>query len=168
MSSEPAQARTVFEGNMVGLTVETWDGEEREIVERVDSVAVIATDADGNLVLVRQFRAPARSDLLELPAGTVDEGEEPLETAMRELKEETGLHGGNWRKGPVFYTSPGFCRERIHLFFAVGLEAGEADPDAGEDIELVRWPAAEITERLVEVEDGKTLAGLLLYVRAMS
>jgi ADP-ribose pyrophosphatase len=151
---------------MLGVTLERWNGEEREIVERPDSVAVVAVDQEDNVVLVRQFRAPARRPLLELPAGTVDEGEEPVQTAKRELEEETGLRGGAWRRGPVFYTTPGFCRERMHLFFAEGLEQGQARPHPGEEVELVRWPAAEIAGRLAEIEDGKTLAGLLSHARS--
>lgn len=150
---------------MVGVTVERWGGDEREIVERADSVAVVAVDRNARLPLVRQLRAPARRRLLELPAGTVDAAEPPLETAKRELAEEAGLRGGRWEAGPTFYTTPGFCRERIHLFFARGLEAGEPEPEAGEEIELVWWPVGEIERRLGEIEDAKTLAGLLLYLR---
>jgi ADP-ribose pyrophosphatase len=148
---------------MVGVTVERWGEREREIVERADSVAVVAV-ADGHAVLVRQFREAARRPLLELPAGTVDEGEEPLATAKRELAEETGLRGGRWRSGPALYTTPGFCRERIHLFFADGLEPGDPAPSGGEELELVRWPVADLASRLQEVEDAKTLAGLLLFL----
>ena len=161
----PDDAERVFAGRMVGVTVERWDEARREVVERADSVAVVALDPDGAVVLVRQFRAPARRSLLELPAGTVDEGEEPLATAQRELAEETGLRGGRWRAGPVVYTTPGFCRERIHLFFADGLEPGEASPASGEELDLVRWPVDEVAGRLGEIEDAKTLAGLLLLLR---
>ena len=156
-------ARRIFSGKLVGLTIERWNGAEREVVERADSVAVVAVDRDDRVVLVRQFRAPARDILVELPAGTVGEGEDPLATAKRELAEETGLHGGCWRRGPVFYSSPGFVRERIHLFFATALEPGKRSPDTGEELELVRWPAAEVRSRLREIKDGKTLAGLLSY-----
>ncbi len=117
------------------------------------------------MTLVRQLREAARKELLELPAGTLEEGETPLEAARRELAEEAGLTGGEWREAAVFYTTPGFCRERITLFVAEGVERGEPRPDAGERFELVRWPVAEIGERLGEIEDGKTLAGLLLYLR---
>jgi ADP-ribose pyrophosphatase len=158
------KAERLFSGNMLGVSLERWGGADKEIVERSDSVAVVALDDDERIVLVRQFRAPTRSSLLELPAGTVGEDEDPLETARRELAEETGLRDGRWKRGPVFYTSPGFLRERIHLFFAEELRPGEASPDAGEELELVRWSADVIRARLDDIEDGKTLVGLLLYL----
>ncbi len=161
----PDSAELVFSGKMLGLTRERWGDAEREIIERADSVAIVATDGERRLTLVRQFRPATRRELLELPAGTVAADEDPLATARRELSEETGLHGGRWRAGPVFFTSPGFCRERIHLFFAEGLEEGERTATDGEPIELVRWTADEAAQRLGELEDGKTLAGLVLYLR---
>ncbi len=165
---EPEAARTVFEGKILALRLERWGGRELEVVGRADSVAVVAVDREGALVLVRQFRAPARRHLLELPAGTVGERERPEATARRELEEETGLRGGHWRSGPSFFTTPGFCRERIHLFFAEELEPGEARPGGGEEIELVRFRAHEIESRLDEIEDAKTLTGLVLYLRGLA
>ena len=165
MSLEPDSARRVYEGRLLGLTVERWGEHEREIVEHPGAVAIVAVDAEGYVALVRQLREPARKRLLELPAGTAEPGEEPLATARRELREECGLSGGEWRELAAFWTTPGFCRERMHVFAAEGVEQGEAAPAPDEELELVRWPVAEVGERLGEIEDAKTLAGLLLYLR---
>ncbi len=164
MSFEPDSARRVYEGSLLGLTVERWGEHEREIVEHPGAVAIVAVDGDGFVTLVRQLREPARKRLLELPAGTAEPGEEPLETARRELQEECGLTGGEWRELAAFWTTPGFCREQMHVFAAESVERGEASPAADEDLELGRWPVAEVGERLREIEDAKTLAGLLLYL----
>ena len=165
MSLEPDSARRVYEGSLLGLTVERWGENEREIVEHPGAVAIVAVDDEKYVTLVRQLREPARKRLLELPAGTAEEGEEPLETARRELQEECGLTGGEWRELAAFWTTPGFCRERMHVFAAEGVERGEASPAPDEELELVRWRVGEIAERLHEIEDAKTLAGLLLYLR---
>jgi ADP-ribose diphosphatase len=166
VSLEPDSARRVYEGRLIGLTVERWGAHEREIVEHPGAVAIVAVDDAGFVTLVRQLREPARKRLLELPAGTAEPGEEPLETAQRELREECGLTGGDWRELAAFWTTPGFCRERMHLFSAEGVEPGEASPADDEELELVRWPVTEIAARLHEIEDAKTLAGLLLYLDA--
>ena len=165
MSLEPDSARRVYEGSLVGLTVERWGDNEREIVEHPGAVAIVAVDGEGYVTLVRQLREPARRRLLELPAGTAEEGEEPLETARRELQEECGLTGGRWRELAAFWTTPGFCRERMHVFAAEGVERGEASPAADEELELVRWAVTDVRKRLHEIEDAKTLAGLLLYLQ---
>jgi ADP-ribose pyrophosphatase len=162
---EPDRSERPYEGDVLAVTVEHWGDAKREIVERADSVAVVATDGEDRLVLVRQPREAARRELVELPAGTIDDDEDPLETAKRELREETGLTGGRWRRGPAVFSTPGFCRERMHLFLAEGLVEGDADPDSGERIEVLRWSAVEVEERLDEIEDAKTLAGMLLYLR---
>jgi ADP-ribose pyrophosphatase len=164
VSLEPDSARSVYEGRLLGLTVERWGAHEREIVEHPGAVAIVAVDDEGHVALVRQLREATRQYLLELPAGTAEPGEEPLETAKRELREECGLTGGAWRHLASFWTTPGFCRERMHVFAAEGVERGEASPADDEELELVRWPVGEIRERLHEIEDAKTLAGLLLYL----
>lgn len=163
---KPDEARTVYEGRLLAVTVERWGAYEREIVEHPGAVAIVAVDPDDRVTLVRQLREATRGALLEIPAGTAEPGESALETARRELAEETGLRGGEWRQAAVFWTTPGFTRERMTLFFAEGVEAGDAEPEEDESFELVRWPVAEIGERLGEIEDAKTLAGLLLYLRA--
>ena len=161
---KPDEARTVYDGKLIDVTLERWGEHEREIVEHPGAVAIVAVDAEERVTLVRQLREPARKELLELPAGTLEKGEEPLATARRELEEETGLRDGSWRELAAFYTTPGFCRERMRLFVAEGVEEGEARPAADEAIELVHVPVGELRERVRELEDAKTIAGVLLYL----
>lgn len=161
----PDAARTVWQGRLLAVTLEQWGRHEREIVEHPGAVTIVAVDRENRVALVRQFREATRKHLLELPAGTLDPGEDPLTTARRELEEETGLTGGEWREVTQFWTVPGFCRELMTLFFAEGVEAGEARPEPDEDLELVLWPVAEIEERLGEIQDAKSLTGLLLYLK---
>jgi ADP-ribose pyrophosphatase len=155
----------VWEGRLFSVVEETWGERRRQIVEHPGSVAIVAVDAEGRLVLARQFREAVRGELLELPAGVLEPGEIPLDAARRELAEETGLHGGEWRELRVIHPSPGFLREPVTLFLAEELEEGEASPDANEDVELVRFGAAELPSLLDGLEDAKTLAGVLLYLR---
>ena len=163
--SEPSATKTVYDGKQFDVAVETWGKRDREIVQHPGATAVVAIDREGCVTLVRQLREPARKELLELPAGTLEEGEDPLTTAQRELTEETGLRGGRWRKLGAFFTTPGFCNERMHVFLAEDVERGEAEPDDDEDVAVVRWPVAELEQKLDELEDAKTLAGLLLYLQ---
>jgi ADP-ribose pyrophosphatase len=162
---EPTARRTVYEGKLFDVVVEDWGGREREIVEHPGSTAVVAIDDEGFVALVRQIREPARKHLLELPAGTLEPGEEPLESARRELAEEVGLRGGDWQELAAFYTTPGFCRERMQVFLAENVERGDPNTEDDEDVEVVRWRIDEIESRLEELEDAKTIAGLLLYLR---
>ena len=153
--------------------MKAWEGERfwvevsdgREIARTPEAVAVVAVDGDDRIVLVRQERPAAGKKLLELPAGLVDEGEDPLESAQRELREETGLHGGTWKALRSFFSSPGFTDERIALFAAEGVEEGERDLDDGEEVEVVRWSRRELLSNLDELEDATSLVGLLLYLR---
>lgn len=151
----------IFEGKM--LTLEVEDG--MEIVRHASAVAIVAVDAEERVVLVRQARPAVGGSLLEIPAGKLDPGEQPLAAAKRELREETGLHGGEWVEQAAVYASPGFTDEKFHLFVATGLDEGDADPDDGEELEVVRVPVSGLPGLIAEVEDAKTLAGLLLYLR---
>src|SRR5919202_252329 len=103
---EPSAAKTVYDGKQFDVVVETWGDRHREIVRHPGATAIVAVDREGCVTLVRQLREPARKELLELPAGTLEEGEEPLTTAQRELTEETGLRGGSWRELGAFWTTP--------------------------------------------------------------
>ena len=150
-----------FEGKLIDVVVE--DG--KEIVVHGPVVAIVPVDRDGRVTLVRQERPAVGGSVLELPAGGIEEGESPLESARRELREETGLHGGDWGEVATFFTTPGYSDEKMHLFLATGLERGESSPEGSEEIELVRVPFEEIGSLLAEIEDAKTLAGLLLLLR---
>jgi ADP-ribose pyrophosphatase len=160
----PDASRVAYDGKLFDVTVERWGDHEREVVEHPGAVAIVAVDRDGMVTLVRQRREAVRAVLVELPAGTLEQGETPLECAQRELAEETGLTGGTWREATAFYTTPGFCRERMHLFFAHDLERGSASPADDEELEVIRWNVGELESRLGELEDAKTLAGVLLYL----
>jgi ADP-ribose pyrophosphatase len=160
----PDASNTAYDGKLISVTVERWGEHVREIVEHPGAVAIVAVDERDNVVLVRQLREPARKELVELPAGTLGD-EEPLACARRELAEETGLSGGEWRHAASFWTTPGFCRELMHVFFAEGVVEGEQRLEADESIELVRIPVVDLASRLGEIEDAKSLAGLLLYLR---
>jgi len=162
---KPDESRVVWRGRLLGVTVERWGEHEREIVEHPGAVAIVAVDAEGYVALVRQVREATRGTLLELPAGTREPGEDPLETARRELQEECGLTGGEWRELASFWTTPGFCRERMHVFVAEGVEPGESAPEPDEDLELVRLRVDDLAQWIDDIEDAKTLAGLLLYAR---
>lgn len=158
-------SRTAYEGKLVSVVLEHWGGDDREIVDHPGAVAVVAIDSEDRVVLVSQFRGPARAKVLELPAGTLDEDEAPLDCARRELREETGLDGGRWDELASFWSTPGFCRERVTVFVAEDVEEREPDPSSDEELELVRWPMADLASRLDELEDAKTLVGLLLLLR---
>ena len=162
---KPDESRRVFEGKRISVDIERWGGHEREIVRHPGAVAIVAVDAEQRVTLVRQLREPVRKRLLELPAGTREPDEEPLATAKRELVEEAGLGGGEWRLAASFYSTPGFCDELVHVYIAEGVEETERAPQDDEEIELVRLPAAQLEALLPQIEDAKTLAGLLLYLR---
>jgi ADP-ribose pyrophosphatase len=161
----PEESKRVFEGTQINVDVERWGKREREIVRHPGAVAIVAVDVDGRVTLVRQLREPARRRLLEIPAGTCEPNEQPLATAKRELEEEAGLRGGDWRLAATFFSTPGFCDELVRVYFAEDVEETERAPEEDEEIELVRVPVGELEPLLSQIEDAKTLAGLLLYLR---
>ena len=156
-----------FDGRIIGVRVdevERPDGRHasREIVEHPGAVAILAWDG-ARLAMVRQWRHAAGDVLLEIPAGTMEENEEPLATARRELAEEMGITADSWTPGPSFYTAPGFCTERLTLFLATGLHEVETPAPDDEQIER-EW--LSLSEALEGVDDGrvadaKSIAGIL-------
>jgi ADP-ribose pyrophosphatase len=137
----------------------------RSVVRHMGSAVVLAVDSKQRVLLVRQYRLPAQAYLWELPAGKLDRGENPLQAARRELKEETGFRARKWRKLASYYASPGFVAEKMNLFLATELEGGEATPMEDERIEA-RWFSRGEMERMIaagRIHDGKTLIGYLLW-----
>ena len=144
------------------------DGDEadREVVAHPGAVAIVAHDGE-RLYLVKQPREPVdEQELLELPAGKLDEeGEGPLETAKRELAEEIGKGARDWKHLASFYGSPGFSDEEVHIYLATGLYDESAEAEENERIEIVAVPLADLDETIRECRDSKTLVGLL-WLRA--
>ena len=137
----------------------------RAIVQHPGSAVMMAVDGRKRILLVRQYRVPARAYLWELPAGKLDAGETPLQAARRELIEETGYRAKHWKKLVTFYPSPGFVAEKMTIFLATGLTAGQATPMDDERIET-RWFTGKEVEQAIrsgKIVDGKTMLGYLTW-----
>ncbi len=137
----------------------------RQIIHHPGAVVLLPMLDDGRVVLIRNYRMSIDDYLIELPAGTLEPGEDALGAARRELAEETGFRARSIELLTHFYASPGILDERLHLFLAEGLEAGPSALDAGEEIELlaVPWEDALAMARDGRIKDAKTLVGLLYY-----
>lgn len=137
----------------------------RDIVRHHGSAVMLAVDGKRRVLLVRQYRLPARKMLWELPAGRLDEGETPLKAAKRELREETGYRARKWMKLLAIFPSPGFVDEKMHIFLAEDLTPGAAQPMEDERIALRWFTAAEVSAmiRTGRIEDGKTVAAFLFW-----
>jgi ADP-ribose pyrophosphatase len=137
----------------------------RAVVQHHGSAVMMAVDAHKRILLVRQYRVPARDYLWELPAGRLDKGETPLQAARRELIEETGYRAKHWKKLVMFYPSPGFVAEKMTIFLATGLTAGRATPMEDERIEARWFTAKELDQsiRSGKIVDGKTMLGYFTW-----
>ena len=142
------------------------DGTEtlRDIVQHPDAVVIVAVDGDRNVLFVRQYRRAAGKELTELPAGVMDPGETPLESALRELREETGHSAARMTKLGSFFSAPGTMTECLHAFLAQELSHDPLPADEDERIEVERMPFDRAVEQARDgaFEDAKTLAALFL------
>lgn len=168
-------SRPIFQGRAFNVRVDTIinaAGEEttREIVEHGECIAVVPVDRNGDILLVRQFRKALENDLLEIPAGGIEQNEDPLTAVKRELQEEIGFLPGKVEKIGGFYTSPGFCTEYLHLFLAAELTPSRLLAEDTAGIEIVRIKPGQIISMLqnAEINDAKSAAGLLLYLQRIT
>ncbi len=167
---EPKRSELLFQGRHLRVDEEEWPQLEKpwEVVRRVDAAAVLPLTPEGDVLLVRQFRAAARKELLEIPAGLLDiPSEEPETCVARELLEETGYRQTSLTSLGGIYPSPGSWTEYVHLFLAHTAATPHQEPEGG--IELVRRPFGEMVAeaRSGQLEDAKTALALLLAAPRM-
>ena len=162
------ESKTVYDGKIIRVKLDRIELENgavhpREVVEHTGAVCLVAMDGEQNVILVSQYRYPVRQELLEIPAGKLEAGEEPLSAAIRELEEETGCRAGQMIPLGSFFSSPGFCNERLYLYLAQDLTEGQAHPDEDEFLNVSRVPLPELLDRILDgtIQDGKTIAGVL-------
>ncbi len=166
---ETIESKEIFNGKVIRVRVDKVklpDGKEsyREIVEHGGAVAMIPVDEKGNIYLVRQYRKPIEKVLLEIPAGRLEQGESTEDCARRELAEEIGLLPAHLVKLSNFYSSPGFSNEALTIFLAKNLKENKIAPVEGEFVEVEILSLSEALFKITsgEIQDGKTIAGLLL------
>lgn len=163
-------SETLYEGKVITLQRDTAileNGAEavREVVRHPGGVGVVAMDDEGYVYMVRQFRYPFYETTLEIPAGKLDKGGEDTKTAgIRELREETGLVADNIEYLGSFYATPGFCDEKLAIYYATGLSQGETDPDEDEFVECEKYKLSELIEMIDrgEIKDAKSVIGILM------
>lgn len=168
MQERKLSSEMKFDGKLIKVTYDIADvnGKEawREVVHHPGASAVVAIDEDHRIIMEKQFRYALNDYLLEIPAGKLDAGEDPLVCAKRELEEETGIIASEWISLGTIATSPGFCNEVIHLYVAKGLSKGEIHWDEDEYVEVERYTFDELLQRIKEekIKDSKSLSALLL------
>lgn len=168
MAEKMLSSRVVYDGAILRLrvdTVELPDGKQalREVAEHPGGVAIVAIDADDNVLTVEQYRYAFSRVMEEIPAGKLERGEDPDAAALRELREETGAVPEEFSPLGELIVSPGAYGEVLHLYLARGLRIGEQSPDEDEFLNVKRTPFDEMLRRVMdgELTDAKTVAGIL-------
>ena len=172
MPRELIESQNIFTGAVFSVErdrLREENGSEivREVVRHAGGAGCLPLFDDGRVALVKQYRHPARRELLEIPAGRIEAGETPVECAAREVEQEIGFRVGRIEPLADFYSTPGFCEERLYVYLATELEQAEQNLDHDEFVEIVYLPlneAVAMAER-GEIEDSKTIIALLLAAR---
>lgn len=162
ISSEEIYCGRIFNVSLATI-LEDKTTYTREIIAHPGSAVVVPVFADSTFALVRQYRHPAGKHLLELPAGSLSDGEEPEHGARRELEEEVGVRAGKIEKLTEFYVSPGFLGEKMHLFLATDLSESKQNLEEDEILTIERFPLGAIPDLILKntIEDAKTMIGLM-------
>jgi ADP-ribose pyrophosphatase len=174
MNEKSIGKQEVYKGRVIKLDVhdvELSNGKKskREIISHPGAVAVVAVDEKQHILMVRQYRFAAQKVLLEVPAGTLNIGENPLEAAPRELREETGYRPQHIERIGGIYVAPGYTTEYIHLFYAHTLVYDPLEMDDDEMIDVERLSFAEVFKKIEsgEIEDGKSISSILQVARKL-
>ena len=165
---EQLETKTLFEGMIVKVrrdVVKLQNGHKapREVVEHPGGVGIVPMTKDNKVLMVRQYRYPMEEELIEIPAGKLGAGEDPLECAVRELSEETGCTAGNMIDMGATYPSPGFCRETLYLYLALDLQQGEMHLDENELLSVEAIGIDELIDKIManELPDAKSIIGIM-------
>ncbi|WIV10979.1 NUDIX hydrolase [Proteiniborus sp. MB09-C3] len=168
------KSEKIYEGKILSLRIDTVElpdkkYSKREIVEHPGAVAIVPITNEGEIVFVKQFRKATETVLLEIPAGKLEINEQPVECAIRELKEETGLYSENIEYILDYFSSPGFTNEKIHIFIASEVINGEATPEEDEYIDVVKINIDEAINMIKDgtIKDGKTIIGVYMAYNKM-
>jgi ADP-ribose pyrophosphatase len=171
VSEKTMSSQQIYDGRILKLRLDTvrlpsGRMSKREIVEHEDSIAIVAIDGDDNVLLVKQFRKAVEKEVLEIPAGGIEPGEEPVAAVKRELREETGFLPKRVERIGGFYSAPGYSSEFLHLFIASDLTPKKLQAEDTESIKVERVPVSQILEliRTDAISDAKSVAGLLMLL----
>ncbi len=171
------QREKKYQGKIIDLTIDTvkyssGNTSIREIIEHPGGAVVVCMFENHDIILVQQYRHPFGKEVLELPAGKLDQNEDPLHCAQRELQEETGYAAHSWTKLTSMMTTPGFCNEILHIYLAQDVYTSEKGQalEEGESTMTLRRISLKEALRMIEAEeiiDGKTIAGIMIAARKL-
>lgn len=168
------KSERIYEGTIINLRRDKVTVQKgisyREIVEHNGGAVLAAITGEGKMVMVRQYRKPAGRVMLEVPAGKIDPGEKPEDTAVRELKEETGYSASHVRYMTYFYPSVGYSEEKLYLYLCTGLKPGETSFDENEAIDIEEMEIDELCQMVMrgEINDAKTVIAIMMVKEAIT